>query len=59
MKKTISFLLTMFVLLATNLAAIAQADDKINISSKYGYVASKQWFYSALFSFKTQFFSGL
>ena len=132
MKKTTSVLLTMFVFMATNLAAIAQADeadtlkywktsgvfslnaaqssftnwaaggqqsvslnglvnltanykknksawdntfdfgygkqlgntkwiktdDKINISSKYGYEASKKWFYSALFSFKTQFDKG-
>lgn len=33
-------------------------DDLIEISSKYGINASKKWFYSLLFNFKTQFFDG-
>lgn len=35
-----------------------KTDDKINITSKYGYQASKAWYYSALFNFKTQFTEG-
>lgn len=33
-------------------------DDLIEFSSKYGINASKRWFYSLLFNFKTQFFQG-
>lgn len=33
-------------------------DDLIELSSKYGISASKRWFYSLLFNFKTQFFDG-
>ncbi len=33
-------------------------DDLIELSSKYGVNASKRWFYSLLFNFKTQFFDG-
>lgn len=32
--------------------------DKIELNSKYGMKASKKWFYSALFNFKSQFFNG-
>ena len=35
-----------------------KTDDKINITSKYGYQASKVWYYSAFFNFKTQFDKG-
>jgi hypothetical protein len=35
-----------------------KTDDKINITSKYGYQASKYWYYTALFNFKTQFDNG-
>ena len=35
-----------------------KSDDKIEFSSKYGYKASKRWFYTVLFSFKTQFAEG-
>lgn len=35
-----------------------KTDDKINITSKYGYQASKVWYYTALFNFKTQFTEG-
>lgn len=31
--------------------------DVIELSSKYGYKASKKWYYSALFNLKTQFFN--
>ena len=33
-------------------------DDLIDFSSKYGIIASKKWFYSLLFNFKTQVFNG-
>ncbi|TLX75807.1 DUF3078 domain-containing protein [Labilibacter sediminis] len=32
--------------------------DQIEINSKYGLRASKKWYYSALFDFKSQFFNG-
>ncbi len=35
-----------------------KSDDQIELSSKFGYRASKNWFYSALFNFKTQFAEG-
>ena len=35
-----------------------KTDDKIDFTSKYGYTASKNWSYSALFNFKTQFSDG-
>ncbi len=35
-----------------------KSDDQINLSSKVGYKASKNWSYSGLVSFKTQFAEG-
>ncbi len=35
-----------------------KGDDKIDIASKYGHQASKKWYYSAMFSFKSQFDDG-
>jgi len=35
-----------------------KTDDKINLTSKYGLQASKVWYYSALFNFRTQFAPG-
>ena len=35
-----------------------KSDDKIDLASKYGYRASKQWSYTGLLSFKTQFTEG-
>ncbi len=35
-----------------------KSDDQIELSSKFGYRASKNWFYTALLSFKTQFADG-
>lgn len=35
-----------------------KSDDKIDLSSKFGYRASKNWFYSGLLSFRTQFAEG-
>ena len=35
-----------------------KSDDKIDLSSKFGYRASKNWFYSGLFGFRTQFATG-
>ncbi len=32
--------------------------DEIELNSKYGLQASKKWYYSALFNFKSQFFNG-
>ncbi len=33
-------------------------DDLIELNSKYGYRASKKWYYSGLINFKSQFFNG-
>ena len=35
-----------------------KSDDQIELNSKFGYRASKNWFYTALISFKTQFADG-
>jgi hypothetical protein len=35
-----------------------KTDDKINLTSKYGLQASKIWYYSALFNFRTQLAPG-
>ena len=35
-----------------------KSDDKIDLASKFGYKASKQWSYTGLLSFKTQFTEG-
>ena len=35
-----------------------KSDDRFEIASKLGYKASKYWYYSALLSFRTQFFDG-
>jgi len=35
-----------------------KSDDKIDLASKFGYKASEKWFYSGLFSYKTQFADG-
>ncbi len=35
-----------------------KSDDKIDLASKFGYKASDKWFYSGLFSYKTQFSNG-
>ncbi|MBN2165007.1 MAG: DUF3078 domain-containing protein [Marinilabiliaceae bacterium] len=32
----------------------SKTEDKLQVSSKYGYAASKHWYYSALVDFKTQ-----
>ncbi len=37
---------------------IRKSDDKFEISSKYGYKTSSNWYYSGAFSFKTQFDKG-
>jgi len=37
---------------------LIKSDDRVLISSKYGYKASKRWFYSALLDFKTQMTTG-
>lgn len=34
---------------------LVKSEDKIDFSSKYGYQASKWWYYSALLNFKSQF----
>jgi hypothetical protein len=34
---------------------VRKSDDKIDFASKFGYRASKKWYYSGLLSFKTQF----
>lgn len=35
-----------------------KTDDKIELSSKYGYMAFKKWYYAALLDFKTQMTEG-
>ena len=37
---------------------IVKTDDKIDLSSKYGRKAAKNWFYSVLFNFRTQMTPG-
>src|SRR5689334_13840807 len=37
---------------------VRKSDDKIDISSKYGREAAKNWYYSALFNFRSQFTKG-
>lgn len=39
-------------------AAGVKTDDKIDFASKWGYQANEDWFYSALFNFRTQFAPG-
>lgn len=37
---------------------IRKNDDKIDLSSKYGYKATRNWYYSTMFNFRTQFANG-
>ena len=37
---------------------VFKTDDRIDLSSKYGYQASQKWFYSAFMNFRTQFAPG-
>lgn len=37
---------------------VIKTDDRIDFASKYGYKASKKWYYSALVNFRTQFAPG-
>lgn len=37
---------------------VRKTDDKIDFMSKYGYKASKSWYYAGLLNFKTQFAEG-
>lgn len=37
---------------------VRKTDDNLEFSSKYGYKASKNWYYSALLQFKSQFTEG-
>jgi hypothetical protein len=37
---------------------LVKSDDRIDITSKYGWQASKKWYYSALFNFRSQFTNG-
>lgn len=39
-------------------ANFIKTDDKIDFSSKYGKSATKEWYYAALFNFKTQMTAG-
>ncbi|MDO9512510.1 MAG: DUF3078 domain-containing protein [Bacteroidales bacterium] len=45
-------------MLKTEGLGLRKNDDKINLSSKYGYRAAENWNYSALLSFKSQFANG-
>jgi hypothetical protein len=35
-----------------------KSDDRLELSTKFGYKASKQWYYGAAFTVKTQFYEG-
>lgn len=37
---------------------LIKTDDKLDFTSKYGYKASKKWYYALLFNFKTQLTAG-
>lgn len=37
---------------------VLKTDDRIDLASKFGYEARKNWYYSALFNFRTQFAPG-
>lgn len=39
--------------------AVRKSDDKIDLSSKFGYKAAGNWKYSGLFSFRSQFTEGI
>ena len=39
-------------------ANLVKSDDRMEITSKYGWKASKHWYYSALFNFRSQFTNG-
>lgn len=45
-------------LMSTN-SVLRKADDKIDISSKYGHQASEKWYYSVNGTFKSQFADGI
>ena len=47
-----------FGLIRQGSSPTTKSDDQIEISSKFGYKAAEKWFYTALFSFKTQFAEG-
>jgi len=47
-----------FGLIRQGSSPTTKSDDQLEISSKFGYKAAEKWFYSALFSFKTQFAEG-
>jgi len=47
-----------FGLIRTGSDPTRKSDDQIELSSKFGYKAAEKWFYSALFSFRTQFAQG-
>ncbi len=38
--------------------SLLKSDDKIDLTSKYGWQASEKWYYSALFNFRSQFTNG-
>ena len=47
-----------FGLIRTGSDPTRKSDDQIELSSKFGSKAGEKWFYSALFSFRTQFAQG-
>jgi hypothetical protein len=47
-----------FGLLKQGKNALNKSDDQIELSSKFGYKTGKNWFYTALLNFKTQFANG-
>lgn len=47
-----------FGYLNTTSLGTRKSDDKLNMYSKYGYQFSKNWYYSVMFSFRSQFANG-
>lgn len=47
-----------FGYLKTTSLGMRKSDDKLNFYSKYGYQFSKNWYYSAMVSFRSQFANG-
>lgn len=51
-------LITSYGIMKQGEKEIRKTDDNFEINSKYGYQASKSWYYSGLVNFKTQFAEG-
>lgn len=47
-----------YALLKSGSQSIRKSDDRIDLTSKWGYKFADKWYYSALFNFKSQFAEG-